>query len=314
MKGYIYILKCSNGAYYTGSTNNLELRMQEHQNGEGANFTKKHLPVELVYFEIFQRIDEAFYREKQVQGWSRAKKEALIKGFTEKLHELAECKNETHYKNAPFGSAQCTDAKSLSEAETTDTKLPVIILAAGNSERMGFPKAFLKWDKNTDFIEKIIRQYINFGSAKIVVILNEKNYEIFRAKSYHTLNNVQPIVNSFPEHGRFYSVKLGLSNIGDSDYCFVQNVDNPFIITALLNKLFDSRVSDSYITPVYKGKGGHPVLLSRKIIKDISEIAEDNLNLKEILSKYRRIEVESGSPVVLYNINTMDDYLRYFPK
>ncbi len=63
----------------TTSTNNLERRLTEHQNGEGANFTKKHLPVELVYFEEFQRIDEAFYREKQVQGWSRKKKEALIK-------------------------------------------------------------------------------------------------------------------------------------------------------------------------------------------------------------------------------------------
>ncbi|MEO8150364.1 MAG: GIY-YIG nuclease family protein [Bacteroidia bacterium] len=60
MTGYMYILKYSNGAYYIGSTNDLELRLQQHQNCEGANFTKKHLPVELVYFEEFQRIDEAF--------------------------------------------------------------------------------------------------------------------------------------------------------------------------------------------------------------------------------------------------------------
>ena len=89
MKGYMYILLCSNGQYYTGSTNNLERRLTEHQNGEGANFTKKHLPVELVYFEEFQRIDKAFYREKQVQGWSRKKKEALINGQTNELPKLA---------------------------------------------------------------------------------------------------------------------------------------------------------------------------------------------------------------------------------
>jgi len=58
----------------------LERRFKQHQNGEGANHTKKRLPVELVYFEEFERIDKAFYREKQVQGWSRKKKEALIKG------------------------------------------------------------------------------------------------------------------------------------------------------------------------------------------------------------------------------------------
>jgi putative endonuclease len=89
MKGYMYILLCSNGQYYTGSTNNLERRLTEHQNGEGANFTKKHLPVELLYFEEFQRIDKAFYREKQIQGWSRKKKEALINGQTNELPKLA---------------------------------------------------------------------------------------------------------------------------------------------------------------------------------------------------------------------------------
>ncbi len=95
MKGYMYILLCSNGQYYTGSTNDLERRMLEHNKGEGANFTRKHLPVKLIYFEEFDRIDEAFYREKQVQGWSRNKKEALIKGENEKLRDLS--RNYTQY-------------------------------------------------------------------------------------------------------------------------------------------------------------------------------------------------------------------------
>lgn len=89
MKGYIYILRCSNGQYYTGSTIDLDRRLAQHQQGEGANFTKKHLPVELVYYEEYQRIDEAFYREKQVQGWSRKKKEALINGNHQELPRLS---------------------------------------------------------------------------------------------------------------------------------------------------------------------------------------------------------------------------------
>ena len=93
MKGFMYILRCSNGAYYTGSTTDLNLRLQQHQAGEGANFTKKHLSVELVYFEEFQRIDEAFYREKQVQGWSRKKKEALINLQFKTLPELSKSRN-----------------------------------------------------------------------------------------------------------------------------------------------------------------------------------------------------------------------------
>ena len=88
-KGYMYILECFDGTYYTGSTKYLERRLQEHQNGEGANYTSKRLPVALLYYEEYDRIDHAFYREKQVQGWSRKKKEALMGGNVEMLPELA---------------------------------------------------------------------------------------------------------------------------------------------------------------------------------------------------------------------------------
>ena len=86
---YMYILKCSDGSYYTGSTVDLERRLSQHQNGEGANYTKKRLPAELVYFEEYSSIADAFYREKQVQGWSKKKKEALINGEYEDLKHLA---------------------------------------------------------------------------------------------------------------------------------------------------------------------------------------------------------------------------------
>ena len=101
MQGNMYILKCSNGSYYTGCTKDLERRLEQHQSGEGANFTRKYLPVELVYYEEFQRIDEAFYREKQVQGWSRKKKEALINGEMGKLIELS--KNYTQHPSTSSG-------------------------------------------------------------------------------------------------------------------------------------------------------------------------------------------------------------------
>jgi len=97
-KGYTYILECSDGSYYTGSTKNLERRLWEHQNSRGANYTKKRLPVKLVYFEEYSRIDEAFYREKQVQGWSRKKKRALIEGHSEYLPLLS--KNYTQFGEA----------------------------------------------------------------------------------------------------------------------------------------------------------------------------------------------------------------------
>ena len=89
-QGYIYILKCSDDSYYTGSTVDLKRRLIQHNAGEGANHTKKHLPVTLVYAEKHNHVAEAFKREKQIQGWSRKKKEALINGETNLLPELSE--------------------------------------------------------------------------------------------------------------------------------------------------------------------------------------------------------------------------------
>jgi len=85
----MYILECSDGSFYTGSTKNLDKRLLEYQNEIGANYTKFRLPVELIYFEEYERVDEAFYRAKQVQGWSRKKKLALIEGKPELLPKLA---------------------------------------------------------------------------------------------------------------------------------------------------------------------------------------------------------------------------------
>jgi len=67
----------------------MERRLAQHRCGEGAKYTKNRRPVKLVYCEEFERIDEAFYREKQVQGWSRAKKKALIDGRFDDLPKLS---------------------------------------------------------------------------------------------------------------------------------------------------------------------------------------------------------------------------------
>tara|TARA_Y100000031_G_scaffold144675_1_gene176445 strand:+ start:669 stop:1109 length:441 start_codon:yes stop_codon:yes gene_type:complete len=95
----MYILECCDGTFYTGSTIDLENRFKQHQQGDGANYTKKRLPVKLIYYEEYDRIDEAFYREKQIQGWNRKKKRALINGDYEKLPGLAECMNDSHFRN-----------------------------------------------------------------------------------------------------------------------------------------------------------------------------------------------------------------------
>ncbi|MEO1484336.1 MAG: GIY-YIG nuclease family protein [Bacteroidota bacterium] len=95
----MYILKCSDDSYYTGSTIDIEKRIVEHNEGKGANHTRKRLPVVLVYLEEYLEIGAAFEREKQIQGWSRKKKEALIRGQLDSLPRFSECTNKTHYKH-----------------------------------------------------------------------------------------------------------------------------------------------------------------------------------------------------------------------
>ncbi len=86
---WVYILRCADGSFYTGSTTDLELRLWQHNEGLGANFTRKRLPVELAYAEESESVELAFVREKQIQGWSRRKKLAVIEGRWNDLPALA---------------------------------------------------------------------------------------------------------------------------------------------------------------------------------------------------------------------------------
>src|SRR5262245_24448884 len=90
---YLYILRCADGSYYTGTARQgLEQRISEHNTGHYEGYTSTRRPVVLVYSEWFQRITDAIAAERQVKGWSRAKKEALIRGDFERLRELAKRK------------------------------------------------------------------------------------------------------------------------------------------------------------------------------------------------------------------------------
>jgi putative endonuclease len=86
---YMYILECRDRSYYIGSARDLEQRVIQHQMGFGSQYTKHRLPVTLVYAAEFDRIEDAFLMEKRVQGWSRAKRLALIEGRYAELPNLA---------------------------------------------------------------------------------------------------------------------------------------------------------------------------------------------------------------------------------
>lgn len=86
---WMYILECADGSYYVGSTKDLNLRLAQHQEGKGSIYTSGRLPMKLVYCEEYDLVADAFHREKQVQGWTRRKREALINGRPDLLPALA---------------------------------------------------------------------------------------------------------------------------------------------------------------------------------------------------------------------------------
>src|SRR6266851_4282037 len=86
---YLYILKCNDGSFYIGHTDNIEKRMSEHNLGLiDKCYTKNRRPVELIFLQIFDTRDDAFCAERKIKGWSRKKKEAFIKGDWQEIKRL----------------------------------------------------------------------------------------------------------------------------------------------------------------------------------------------------------------------------------
>jgi putative endonuclease len=106
---WVYILRCSDGSFYTGSTIDLERRLWEHNEGLGANYTKTRTPVTLAYAEESRSVEDAFLREKRIQGWSRAKKLAVIEG---------------RWSDLPGLSANAVARSAPSTGSGTETQVP----------------------------------------------------------------------------------------------------------------------------------------------------------------------------------------------
>ncbi len=181
-----------------------------------------------------------------------------------------------------------------------------IILAAGNSIRMGEDKAFLIFDsvKNTTFIEHIFNVFISFKCKKIIFVLNSKTIE----KARKIIPDAVCIENKNPDEGRFHSIKLGTEHALDSEFAFIHNVDNPFVNQNILNKLWEKRNKNAYISPKYENKGGHPILLPKKILTNIQSENTKNQNFRTFLQPFDVIHVLLDEQSILFNINTKENY------
>ncbi len=190
--------------------------------------------------------------------------------------------------------------------------ISAIILSAGKSERMGVPKFSLRFNTETTFLEKLIDEYHSFGCNEIIVVLNETSAVLYHQLKLSVPSNVRVVINHHPEWERFYSLKLAALALNEVKPVFVSNIDNPFLNQETLDILFKEVDNFDYISPSFNGKGGHPFLLSTKVLNELKTEKQDQIHLKEFLGKYSKKLEEVNDEKILLNINTMEDYSRFF--
>ena len=187
----------------------------------------------------------------------------------------------------------------------------VLILAAGISKRMESLKAFLPFDEKNNFFEKIAITYSDWGCNKMVVVVNQSFLDELLPEN-NLPSGIEYVINNQPEFERFYSVKLGLQKMDDIDFCFIQNIDNPFISVEILDSIYRHRSQDAFVIPSFNNRGGHPVLINRSNIERIKLFPENNANLREVLGEMPSLKVEMKDETVLININNATEYKKYF--
>lgn len=190
----------------------------------------------------------------------------------------------------------------------TDLLCPVVILSSGLSERMRKPKALLMWDQETTFLEKIAGAYENAGATPIICTIHPDLAIL--VDSLKKVQRVRFVLNHHPEWGRLHSIQLGLAQVKDEPFCFIQNIDNPFIHEKIVRKIYSTRDPGMWCSPVFRGKSGHPVLLPQIIMEWIlsKKDLDPAMTLNQILHMFPKKIIEIQEESVLQNINTQKDY------
>ena len=187
-----------------------------------------------------------------------------------------------------------------------------IILAAGESKRMGQPKPLLRFNDKT-FLEHIISVLQCSYVDRITVVLGADAKIV---EGSIDLSGTHLLVNKNYKKGQLSSLITGIKNVPEeTEAVLVCLVDHPFITEELVNqivKTFKERKSP-IIVPVYQGKRGHPVLFSKSLFKELLEAPEDKGARYVVYSNEEKVfELETSEKGILIGINTPEDYQIYF--
>ena len=186
-----------------------------------------------------------------------------------------------------------------------------IILSAGKSTRFGVPKFSVRHNDEKTFIEKIADSFIEYGCSEIIAVLNEDGAEVLKEMKLNLPEEMRIVINPHPEWARFFSLKLAAMSMPESMPAFVVNIDNPFVSSEVLKELQKYSGTFDYVYPCFHGKGGHPFMISAKVIGDIRNESSDQVHLRDFLGRYSYKAADVEDERVLANINTVEDLRKW---
>ncbi|MBI2872204.1 MAG: nucleotidyltransferase family protein [Chloroflexi bacterium] len=184
-----------------------------------------------------------------------------------------------------------------------------VLLAAGESTRMGDHKALLPW-QGTTLLEYQARSLLDGGCTEVVVVLG---FQSARLRP-HVLDDprVRSVLNRRYRQGKTASIRAGLRGIDRAaEGVLIVGVDQPRPPELVAQLLAAFRQSGApLVVPAYRGRRGHPVLFSAGLLPELMRISEEREGLREVVERYRaqRLVVESDCPLVTVNINTPEEY------
>lgn len=189
-----------------------------------------------------------------------------------------------------------------------------ILLSAGESKRMGQPKALLKFGERSN-IENLLDEYLSSQLDKVIVVTGFNGESLKKFIEKKTKNKkLKVVINEHYNLGMFSSVQKGIAEISRGGI-LIGIVDNPFTNSTVINELIENFSGGEIVIPDYHGKGGHPVIIPFSLREEILNANQEKTSLKDVFSCHldmiKRIKFEDQ--IIIFDMDTVEDYNRLLP-
>ncbi|NCO28165.1 MAG: nucleotidyltransferase family protein [Caldiserica bacterium] len=186
-----------------------------------------------------------------------------------------------------------------------------VLLSAGESKRMGQPKALLKFGERSN-IENLLDEYLSSQLDKVIVVtgFNGESLKKFIEKKTKD-KKLKIVINEHYNLGMFSSVQKGIAEISRGGI-LIGIVDNPFTNSTVIDELIENFSGGKIVIPDYHGKGGHPVIIPFSLREEILNANPEKTSLKDVFSCHldmiKRIKFEDQT--ITFDMDTVEDYNR----